>query len=242
MNQQPQPPATPNQGESPESANFMIDMSFLADGFRALGQENKKIMAELVKFRDMYNANQKLSEELKKYRDGALRQSQESLLRAIAQIYIQYKKDTQNSEVLRFILTALKGVLEDNEVQFVKSSPGTPFVRQHMKIEAEFVVITDEEKKDRTVAESLEPGYFFFGEPLIQELVKIYKYEATGENDKESADLSELNDLTTESTTFSEENVTPRPEGDAETTSESQDEIIQEQNNVKVGASENEEQ
>jgi hypothetical protein len=110
-----------------------------------------------------------------------------------------------------------------------------------METDAEFVIETDDEKKDETVVESLEPGYFFFGEPLVQELVKIYKYEPSDENRTESTDVDEA---TTESTAPSEENATPELEGNAEiaTTFESQDDAVQEKDNVKDGDLENEEQ
>ena len=177
MNNSQQEPTIPPSGEILEPANLTIDMSFIAEGFRTMAQDNKRMLTELTKLRELHNVNQKLNDELKKYQQGALKQSKEDLLRSIAQIYSEYKRDVKNADALKFILTNIKNLLEDHEVEFTNSKPGVSFDRKYMKTYADHVVLTNEQRQDRTVAESLEQGYVFFGEPIIQELVKMYKYE-----------------------------------------------------------------
>jgi len=171
MNDTPLPTETT---AAPEATNWTLDVSVLAEGIKTLLTENKKLMLELQKLQEIKSVNQRLHEELKSYRQGALKEPQINLLRSIARVYSQHEKKGISEH--KHILGELKEILVDNEVEFVQSESGVPFNRKFMKTVAETRVPTQDEAKNETVVESLERGYVFFGEPLIQELVTVFKY------------------------------------------------------------------
>ena len=158
------------------------DVTELVEIFRSMAQDNQKSVDELTKLhRNMYNSIiQKQNDELENYRRGALKQSIVHVLRSVAEIYNENNQDFDTVEnpisLLKYIISQLKELLQDNDVQIIQSNPDTPFDRKFMKTQERFTTITDEPAKDRTVIESIKPGYTFYGEPLLQEFVSVRKF------------------------------------------------------------------
>lgn len=181
MNQNPVLPDT-DEGSDSTSVYAKTDMTVLVEVFQNIAKENKNGMEELTKLhRNMYNnIIQKQNDELENYRRGALRQSMVHVLREVADIYNENNQDFEAVEnpvaLLSYVMSRLRELLEDNDVQIVRSAPETVFDRKTMKTQGRYTIPTADSTQDRTVIESITPGYIFFGEPLIQELVSIHKY------------------------------------------------------------------
>ena len=196
MNQIPANPDA-NEVHEPAAVYAKTDVTALVEVFQSMAQDNKKGVDELTKLhRNMYNSIiQKQNDELENYRRGALRQSMVHVLRSVAEIYNENNQDFDTVEnpisLLKYIMSQLKELLQDNDVQIVQSKPGTPFDRKFMKTQERHTVSTEESAKDRTIVESIKPGYIFFGEPLLQELVGVWKYapkDNASEKDEKTSD------------------------------------------------------
>jgi len=180
----------PKSDESPDSALFYAktDMTILIETFKTIAQENKKSIDELAKLhRSMYNEIiQKQNSELEAYRRGALRQSKVNVLRAVAEIYSENNQSIDAVEnpavLLSDVMSLLEELFENNDVQIVRSKPGDLFDRKFMRTQERYIIPTPEHGKDRTIVKSIRPGFLFFGEPLLQEVVGIYKYDSKQEN------------------------------------------------------------
>jgi len=174
MNPSTQFPLDQGAVEIQNPATITIDVSVFIESIRGLTESNKKMMDELTVLRTIFDNNRMLNDELKKYRQGALLQSKVDLLRAVTKIYADYK---DKNEDIKFILAELKELIRGNNVETMQSEPNIPFDRKTMSISGDSVVITHDPQQEGLVAESRGVGYVFFGEPLIQEPVAMYKYE-----------------------------------------------------------------
>ncbi len=176
-------------GSTPDPAVYAkTDVTDLVETIQSVAQENKKDMAELIKLHHiMYDGIiQRQNDELENYRRGALRQSVIHVLRSVAAIYNENNQDmaTVNNPValLQYIMSQLKELLQDNDVQIVQSIGGTAFDRKMMRTHERHLIPTTVPEHDRMVVESIQPGFIFYGEPILQELVSIYKFMPASEH------------------------------------------------------------
>lgn len=85
--------------------------------------------------------------------------------------------ETKTAEELRkeytYIFEDVSDLLEQNNVDEIKSQPGDAFDAAFMNAKVEQ---TDDPEKDKVIIESIQPGYKKGDKVLIPEKVKVYKY------------------------------------------------------------------
>jgi len=224
------PAPNSNEVEEQSMVYAKTDITALVDVIQSIAQDNKKGVDELIKLhRNMYNnIIQKQNDELEKYRQGAMRQSKLHVLRAVAEIYSDNNKDFEILDNPKFLLSEimslLEEVLEENDVQIIRSAPDELFDRKFMRTQERYVIPTNDQDKDRKIGESIKPGFTLYVEPLLQELVQVYKYSPPAPNPE-----SLVPDASPESLTFENtgQSICPAANGDTvhlsdtgETTSE----------------------
>jgi len=178
-------PTVLNSEEIPETFFATTDLTVLVETIKSMSQENKNAIDELAKQqRSIYNdIIQKQNNELESYRQGAMQRSKLSVLRTVAGIYSDYCQDFETVEnpslVLSDVMSLIEELLENNDVQIIRSKPGEAFDRKYMRTQERYIIETNDPKKDREIGESIKPGFIHFGEPLVQELVHLYRLSAS---------------------------------------------------------------
>ncbi|KXA22892.1 hypothetical protein HMPREF3208_00122 [Gardnerella vaginalis] len=122
--------------------------------------------------------------ELEEFREGLNHNLQRPLLYDIAETLDDIRKTKlfyakkENSELaikaLEGVEDSLNYILEKNNVECASSSEGDPFTGTCQRMIKS--IPTSDISKQRTIAESVAPGYIFDKETLFKEKVIVYKY------------------------------------------------------------------
>lgn len=122
--------------------------------------------------------------ELEEFHEGLNRSLQRPLLYDIAEALDDIRKTKlfyakkENSELaikaLEGVEDSLNYILEKNNVECVSSPEGDPFTGAYQRMIKS--IPTADITKQKTIAESIAPGYIFGKETLFKEKVIVYKY------------------------------------------------------------------
>lgn len=119
-------------------------------------------------------------QELEKYHDIESGRAFDSILKQIAQIYVNNEnlpekiEDAKASRKVSYILLDLLQILEEYGIHPHKSSEGDKISRFMSSVG---YVETDDPDKNGTVAQSVQTGFYKENSPLMRELVTLYRKE-----------------------------------------------------------------